>query len=221
MPAMNVESLWPPQRAARRVARRAKATGFQMAAERYQRSHPGAPWMPQPAIEILSDMLRSTDRCLEWGSGASTTWLSDRCASIVSVEHDPGWYQRVRDQLTASGSDPASVRLLGLEPTDVPAESPYVRAVDEFAHGELDVCFVDGEHRAACVLEAIPRLASNGLLIVDDAQSFLDHPSRCISSRAGRGPLDDDWRQISELLSDWRLIWVGDGYSDAATWVKP
>jgi predicted O-methyltransferase YrrM len=218
---MNPRALWPPKRAAKIAAIRARETGYQLAAEHYQRRHPGVPWMPQSAIEILSDMLRKTDRCLEWGSGASTTWLSDRCASVVSVEHDPDWYQRVCAQLREHGANPDSVRLLSLAPSDPPAQSPYVRVIDEFAAGELDVCFVDGEHRAACVLEALPKISSGGLLIIDDAQSFLDHPSRCPTSRAGRGPLGDDWRRIAESISGWRLIWTGVGYSDAAFWVKP
>ena len=227
LPTMDTEtlqSLWPPKQGAKRTGRWLRHRGFRALAEHYQRSNPGVPWMPQSAVEILADMVKSSDRCLEWGSGDSTTWLSRRTASILSAEHDPEWYDRTRGQLAAQGDDPTKVRLLSVEPRDRPAESPYVRVIDEFEPGQLDICFVDGEHRAACVFEAIPKLASGGLLIVDDAQSFLDHPSRCTYapySRQGLGPVDDDWRRISELLADWRLIWTGDGYSDAAFWIKP
>ena len=177
--------------------------------------------MPQSAVEILSDMLRSTDRCLEWGSGRSTLWLDQRSASVVSVEHEPDWCYRVRNQLAARAGDPESVRLLTIEPQDTPTASPYVRVVDGFGDGELDVCFVDGEHRAACAIASIPKLTSGGLLVVDDAQGFLDHPSHCARSREGQGHLDADWERFAELVRDWRLVWTGDGYSDAAIWVKP
>lgn len=200
---------------------KARQTGFQLAAERYQRRNPGVPWMPHRTIELLDEMLLATDRCLEWGSGASTTWFAQRCASILSVEHDPAWYGRVRDELTRHGKDPDSVRLLSPEPTDRPSESPYVRAVDAFAQGELDVCFVDAEHRAACALEAMPKLRSGGLLILDDVQNYVDHPSRCPYSRDGLGPLNAQWRTVTERLADWRLIWTTDRYSDCAVWVKP
>lgn len=226
LPTMNAETLqalWPPKQGAERTGRFVRHRAFKLSAEHYQRSHPGVPWMPQSAVEILADMVKSSDRCLEWGSGDSTSWLSRRTASIVSAEHDPQWYERVRMQLAAQGDDPRKVRLLSLDPRDRPTESPYVRLIDEFDPGQIDICFVDGEHRATCMLEAIPKLASGGLLILDDAQGFLDHPSRCTyaRSRRGLGPLNDDWRQISELLADWRLIWTGDGYSDAAFWTKP
>jgi predicted O-methyltransferase YrrM len=218
---MTTDSLLSARNGAQRVARKARHTGFQLAAERYQRNHPGVPWMPQSTVEILDDMLLKTDRCLEWGSGASTTWFADRCASILSVEHDPEWYQRVRAELTEHGRDPDSVRLLSLEPTSRPAESPYVRAVDEFADGELDVCFVDAEHRPTCMLEAMPKLKTGGVLILDDVQGYIDHPSRSTYSREGLGPLNDEWRAVTEALADWRLIWTTDRYADCAIWVKP
>jgi predicted O-methyltransferase YrrM len=221
MSVQRLQALWPPKQGAQRTVRRVRHSGFKFAAETYQRRNPSVPWMPQSAVEILSDMLPGGDRCLEWGSGASTTWLASRCASIVSAEHDRDWSERVRTELTQQGADPNSVRLLSLEPSDRPAESPYVRVIDEFEPGQLDVCFVDGEHRATCVLESIPKLASGGLLIVDDSQAFLDHPSRCTYSRQGLGPVDDDWRRVSQQVEKWRLVWTGDGYSDAAIWIKP
>jgi predicted O-methyltransferase YrrM len=216
-----IEQLWPPREGATRVARKIQHTGFQMAAEHYQRRNPGVPWMPQRANEILEGMLRPTDRCLEWGSGDSTIWLRARCASIISVETDPSWYERVRADLSKRGYDPDSVRLLSTEPADRPAESDYVRVVDAFDDGELDVCFVDGEHRPTCIFEVIPKLTSRGLLIVDDVHGYLDHPSHCVYSREGLGHLSDGWREVAERLADWRMIWTGDGYSDAAIWIKP
>jgi predicted O-methyltransferase YrrM len=218
---MDIRSLWPPRHGARRLAQSLRHRRAKLGAEHYQRRHGGVPWTPQSAVEILSDMLRTTDRCLEWGSGASTTWFADRTASIVSIEHDPDWFERVRTQLAAHGADVEWVRLLAVEPQGTPTESPYVRVIDEFPDEELDVCFIDGEHRAACALESIPKLSSGGLLIVDDAQHFIDHPSRCQRSRDGQGPSDAEWARFTELVRNWRLIWTGDGFSDTAIWIKP
>lgn len=177
--------------------------------------------MPEQAVELLADLLKPSDRCLEWGSGDSTTWLRRRSRSVVSIEHDPAWFERVRGQLAAQGLDPGSVRLLATEPEQQATVSPYVRVVDEFADGEIDICVVDGEHRAACALAAVPKLSSGGLMVIDDAQGFLDHRSSSLHSRWGKGPLSADWGRFAELVSPWRLIWVGDGFSDAAIWIKP
>lgn len=218
---MKVSSVWPPDQGAKLVYDRLRHNRAQVAADIYQRRNAGVPWMPQNAVKILADMLKRTDRCMEWGSGASTSWLAARTARVLSAEHDPSWYERTYRQLAAIGADADSVRLLSLEPRDRPAESPYVRVIDDFGDEELEVCFIDGEHRATCAIESVGKLASGGLLIVDDAQSFLDHPSACPYSRDGQGPRDADWGRLGELVLDWRLIWTGDGFSDAAIWVKP
>jgi predicted O-methyltransferase YrrM len=207
---VRLSSFWPPQHARARLL----ADGF-------QRRHPGLPWIPRDAIVLLSELLLPTDRCLEWGSGSSTAWLATRTASLLSVEHDPEWYERVRVQLAQQGLDSGSVRLLSVDPVQAPASSPYVRVIEEFDDGALDVCFVDGEHRAACVLAAIPKLASGALLVLDDAHGVLDHRTSSPHSRQGQGAIDADWTRIAALVQSWRLIWSSDGYSDAAIWFAP
>ncbi|MBV9836657.1 MAG: class I SAM-dependent methyltransferase [Solirubrobacterales bacterium] len=207
---MRSSSFWPPRRTRDRIA-----------AELYQKRNPDVPWLGQPAIAALSDLLRPTDRCLEWGSGTSTAWLCRRVASITSAEHDPAWFERVRSLLDQDGLRTGVVRLLSTDPQEEPSASPYVRLIDEFADGELDVCYVDGEHRAACITAALPKLASGGMLVLDDAHGFLDHETVSPHSRQGLGPLDLDWASFEELVSDWRLLWTSDGFSDTAIWFKP
>ena len=171
--------------------------------------------------ELLADLLLGTDTALEWGSGTSTAWLSHKTKSIVSVEHDRGWYERVRSQLAAEGADPGSVRLESIEPHNDPSASPYVRVVDEFEDGELDFCLVDGMHRAACAHAVLGKLSSGGVLVVDDAQAVLDHESTSPHSRYGLGPVDAEWASFAGLVDRWRLMWTSDGYSDTAFWIKP
>jgi hypothetical protein len=207
---MQLSSFWPPRRAWDRVASLS-----------YQRRHPDVPWLTQGAIELLPDLFRPTDRCLEWGSGTSTAWLATRLGGVLSVEHDPQWYERVRLSLLQRGLASESVRLLSIEPEADPSASPYVRAIDEFGDGELDVCLIDGEHRLACAEAAIPKLAAGGVLVIDDAHGYFDHPSRSPHSRYGKGPLDAGWAGIGAAVSGWRHIWTSDGYSDTAIWIKP
>jgi predicted O-methyltransferase YrrM len=205
-----VSSFWPPRHTADRVA-----------AEVYRRRHVDEPWLTRQGVALLSELLRGTDRLLEWGSGRSTTWLAHRAGSVRSIEHDPAWYDRVRRELERARLDRETVRMLSTEPAQQPASSPYVRAIDEFAPGELDVCVVDGEHRALCVLEVLPKLATAGWLVLDDAHHYLDHPTASPHSRHGRGPADADWARVQAQLDSWRQIWTSDGYSDTAFWIKP
>jgi predicted O-methyltransferase YrrM len=187
----------------------------------HQQRHPDAPWWPKDAIAHLGELLRSTDTCLEWGSGRSTVWLSRRTRQVHSIEHDRTWFDRVRGQLLAGGVDEHAVRLLETGPADRPETSPYVRVIDGFRDGEVDVCIVDGVHRGKCALAAVPKLASGGLLVVDDIHWFLDHPTLAPHSRRGKGPVDGDWASFSELVGSWRCVWTSDGVTDTAIWIKP
>jgi len=207
---VKASSFWPPGRTRARVA-----------AEIYRRRHLDEPWLTRDAIGLLSELLTGSDRVLEWGAGTSTAWLGGRVDTLISVEHDPGWFERVRSELEHAGLDPGAVRLLSLSPPGEPAHSPYVRAIDEFADGELSVCVIDGEHRAACALEAVPKLGAGGLLIIDDIHHHLDHRTSSPHSRYGRGPLDGDWERVQRGLAGWRLIWTSDGFSDTGFWIKP
>ena len=189
-----------------------------LALAHHQHREPDAPWWPAEAAARLDDLVRPSDTCLEWGSGRSTAWLSARTARVVSVEHDPEWCERVRSQLDGAGR---AVRLLSTDPVQRPETSPYVRVVDEFADGELDVCIVDGEHRGKCALAAIPKLAPGGLIVIDDVHWFLDHPTHAPHSRRGLGPADVDWGRFAEVVAEWRRIWITDGVTDTAIWITP
>ena len=206
---MQIDSFWPVHRGVARVE-----------AELYRRRHLDEPWLTRQSISLLRDLLRPSDRCLEWGSGTSTTWFARRVGTLVSVEHDPAWLARVQADLTRRQLS-ADVRLLGTSPLRTNETPPYVSVIDEFDEGGLDVCLVDGELRAQCVLAAIPKLARGGLLIVDDAHGLLDHPTDSPHARVGQGPVTAQWGEIAESLRDWRLMWTSDGYSDTAIWVKP
>ena len=186
-----------------------------------QKRHPDAPWWPKDAASCFAGLLRPTDVCLEWGSGRSTVWLSARTKEVHSIEHDRDWYDRVGAQLAAAGVDKEAVRLLDAGSEATAESSPYVRVIDTFADGELNVCVVDGMHRGKCALAAVPRLSSGGLLFVDDAHWFLDHPTHAPHSRVGRGPADADWSRFAELVADWRRVWTTDGVTDSAIFIKP
>jgi predicted O-methyltransferase YrrM len=93
--------------------------------------------------------------------------------------------------------------------------------IDEIPAGDLDVCFIDGEHRGACANEVVPKLRSGGMLIIDDAHGVLDHPTTSPHSRYGRGPAAPDWVSLLESVAGWRMIWTSDGFSDCAIWFKP
>ncbi len=138
----------------------------------------GDPWWTYPAISQVDGFLegRTSRRAFEYGSGASTLWLAERCESVDSVEHDAPFAELVRDRM------PANVRLHVIEPTrgDAPRVgsarsgyddadfSDYVAAIDSVG-GDFDVIVIDGRARVACLEHASAHLAADGVIVFDNS----------------------------------------------------
>lgn len=70
-----------------------------------ERRHPDAPWLTRTMVEILETWLRPGDVGLEFGSGRSTIWFARRVGHLTSVEHHPGWYAKVKQNLHELGGE--------------------------------------------------------------------------------------------------------------------
>lgn len=135
-------------------------------------------WTFKASDEVATLLARKPDaRVFEWGSGASTAWLSRRAGSITSIEHDAAWAEIVRPVLPAN----AEVRVV--EPTPATGAAgeelsdkdgfagldfaDYVAAVDR-TEGTYDLIVVDGRARNACFRHAVTRLSPDGVLVFDN-----------------------------------------------------
>ena len=57
------------------------------------------PWLSYPCVDFLNERLHKSLRIFEFGSGNSTLYYSSRVKEIVSVEHDPLWFKKIKDKL--------------------------------------------------------------------------------------------------------------------------
>ncbi len=71
---------------------------------RWERRHPEAPWLVGEAVDLLTTWLRPSDVVVEFGSGRSTLWLAERAGSVISVEHDVAWAERVTGWLAGEAA---------------------------------------------------------------------------------------------------------------------
>jgi hypothetical protein len=128
--------------------------------------------------EAILKHVRPGTRMLEWGSGGSTLWFADRLpegATLVSVDHDRQWHERLAAALgTRPGvelrlAEPA--RPLGRNATideeDAAPLAAYLAAADGSAY---DLILVDGVARNACLEKARELLAPGGVVFLHDAQ---------------------------------------------------
>jgi hypothetical protein len=185
----------------------------------WERRHPHDPWLTRDAVRLIAELIRPSDQAFEWGSGRSTIWLAARVRRLRSVEHDPGWHERVRSRLAARGD----VEVLLAPGTEAAPSPDYVRAIERFDDGSIDLALVDGIRRDECAHAAVGKVAPNGLLVIDNANWFLPSSSRSPNSRRPGGadayasPL---WREVAEALAGWRRIWTSNGVTDTAIWFR-
>jgi hypothetical protein len=140
------------------------------------------PWWTYRAIDVVDSWLSAHPkpiRVYEYGSGASTLWLSRRADEVYTVEHHRGFAEHIAP--TLAGQPNIHMRIV--EP--VPSSSPVVSSQKEgnadldFADyvnsiGAVDGAFslivIDGRAREACLRAAIPRLDPDGLIVFDNTR---------------------------------------------------
>lgn len=148
------------------------------------------PWLVFDAIDYLEQHLPMHSRVFEYGSGGSTLFWLRHGSSCVSVEHEAHWYALLRPQLAREPSvdyrfvrpEPVATECLPLDPAD-PAQyasadlalrdysfRAYVSQIDEFADGTFDVVLIDGRARTSCIMHAARKVATGGMLILDNAE---------------------------------------------------
>ncbi|MBS4065367.1 MAG: hypothetical protein KGZ74_12445 [Chitinophagaceae bacterium] len=152
--------------------------------------HVQTPWMVFEAIEFLKGWLTKDMKVYEYGSGSSTLFFSNLCDSIISVEHYDAWYCKVRDAIKKHGLHNIEYRLLPPVLSDtVNADctdpkgyrscfpeykgytfTAYASSIDEYPDGYFDLVVIDGRSRGACILHAMKKIKTNGILLVDNAE---------------------------------------------------
>jgi hypothetical protein len=120
------------------------------------------PWWNVAATVEAEAFLRARPnaRIFEWGSGASTVWLSRRAEQVVSIEHDANWHSLMAQAIEGR----PGVTLLKRDLAD----GSYANAIHEY-EGDFDLIVVDGRQRAACLEQATAKLRPGGFILFDNS----------------------------------------------------
>jgi len=140
------------------------------------------PWWTYRAIDVVDAWLSARSRPIrvfEYGSGASTLWLSRRADEIHSVEHHRGFGEHIAPILAAQGNiDFRLVEPVKSATPSVPSAkegqggldfTDYVAAIDG-AEGSFDLVVIDGRAREACLRAALPHLEQDGIIVFDNSR---------------------------------------------------
>lgn len=123
---------------------------------------PQVPWISYDAQARLARHLTPSSRVLEFGSGMSTLWFAARAGEIVSVEHHPEWYAKIKGMLPQS---PAVDYRLAAD------AATYCEIADEAG---FNLVMVDGRFRDQCVAAGLKVLLPGGILYLDNSDHALD-----------------------------------------------
>lgn len=168
------------------------------------------------------------ERGIEWGAGRSTIWLASRLSSLVTIEEDPAWYEKVKSDLGASGATKVQLVLAPAKDVDHDDDSEagrerrakYVNAGGLAAEGTIDFALVDGCLRVDCCLRAIELLAPGGILALDDSQRYL--PIGSPSAKAlDSASAARSWAEFANRVAGWESTHLTDGVSTFSVWRRP
>ena len=118
------------------------------------------PWYTYPSIEYLEQLDFSGKTIFEYSSGYGSIWWSGRCNQLISVEHNPEWFQEV-DKMKRDN------HLYTLQED----EAAYINHLNKYAK-TVDVVIIDGVCRSDCarkVLELVEKGFSFEMIIFDNS----------------------------------------------------
>ncbi len=118
------------------------------------------PWITYPCIEFLNRLDLSHCNVFEFGSGSSTLFWSQKSCSVMSVEKDKAWFDKVKTSLPSNCT-------LHHAKTDI----DYIDCINK-SESEFDIIIIDGAVRYPCALEALKKISKRGIVILDNTEWY-------------------------------------------------
>ena len=125
------------------------------------------PWYTYPAIDFLTHRNFEGKNVLEFGGGQSTLWWSVRAQTVLTIEEDADWYERLRSRVA---------RNVSLHHVPVDHAMRSVASVKDVLDVQpirtFDVIVVDGHLRQEVTALAFDYLAPGGAMILDNSEGY-------------------------------------------------
>jgi hypothetical protein len=118
------------------------------------------PWVSYPFMQFIAPRMNKNMQVFEFGSGNSTLYYAGRVAAVTSVEHDAGWYSKIKNSM------PANVQLYFCE---LHSDGDYCKYAQRTVL-KYDVMIIDGRDRVNCCINSINSLTPGGIIVLDDSE---------------------------------------------------
>lgn len=133
------------------------------------------PWVTYSFIDFIKDRISDQHLIFEYGSGSSTLFYAKRAKSVVSVEHDQAWL----DKISAQKPFNSEMIFSAMEPNGAYSKMPLSTGK------QFDIIIVDGRDRVNCCINALPALSKQGVLVLDDSERDFYRPAIDFLTKAG------------------------------------
>jgi hypothetical protein len=133
------------------------------------------PWVTYSFIDFIKERINKTQHIFEYGSGSSTIFYAERAGSVTSVEHDKGWFDKVKN------TSPANAEMIFCQ---LEKDGEYAKKAT-LLEKKFDVIIVDGRDRVNCCKYSVDALSENGVLVLDDSEREVYHPARVLLKAQG------------------------------------
>lgn len=130
------------------------------------------PLMHKFEYEFISKFLDINDILLEWGSGNSTLYFSEKVNKLISIEHDLYYYNIIKNLI--SFYDISNIDIYHI-PANSPTPSPcryeqfkdYIEFVDK-KNFKFNKVLIDGRARKYCAKSILNLIDENCIVMIHD-----------------------------------------------------
>ena len=118
------------------------------------------PWVTYSFIDFISNRLNKTMDIFEYGSGNSTLWYAEKTNSVISIENDKQWFEKIKNSL------PSNAQIYYEELVYGGKYSKFSEKLEK----NFDIVIVDGRDRVNCMISAVNSIKEEGIIILDDSE---------------------------------------------------
>ena len=121
------------------------------------------PWVTYSFIDFISERLNKNMDIFEYGSGNSTLWYAKRVNSVISIEHDKKWFEKLKNNIPKNVTIYYKKLIYGGEYAKFP----------KILERKFDLVIVDGRDRVNCIKYSLDVLKSKGVIVLDDSERVI------------------------------------------------
>jgi hypothetical protein len=128
------------------------------------------PWMPYNSIFALDSIIKKDFNILETGSGGSTFFFLKRCKTLLTLEHDSKWIEKLKlPKVISNRKKGWKLIHRNLKSDSASRNSPYLDFLKSLDDEYFDMISIDGRLRNESLIIAIKKVKDGGFILLDNS----------------------------------------------------